>query len=275
MAAAVAAGAMGAGFGATTIVMGRGCREGGAARHVGRRHRRLGPRRRGGFRLALGRREFGRDDLGSNGGGAAAGRTRGDGDRRAQRCACCGRGLYDRAAFALIRGRLGVGGLAAGAAAGVARLAALGQDLRLLDPVLPIGTARLSERLLDAPDVAAHPGGDLLVARDAELAEGSGERRVDALDAGEILRGLYRLLRGQRQRCGWGRRLDRGRFRLDSVAVSGTGGRVSAAGWTSSAAAPCTISGKGSTRRSAVADGWAGARLSARRAAQATIAPSR
>jgi hypothetical protein len=112
----------------------------------------------------------------------------------------------DRTAYTLVRGRLGVGGLASGAAAGVACLAALGQDLGLLDPVLPIGAARLPELRPDALDVAAHPGGDLLVACDAELAEGIGERRIDALDAGQILRGLN-------GRGSWCRGLDGSRFR--------------------------------------------------------------
>jgi hypothetical protein len=51
------------------------------------------------------------------------------------------------------------------------RVAALGQHLRLLDPVLAIDTVPEAEGLADAPDVGLHPGGNLLVTANTHLVE--------------------------------------------------------------------------------------------------------
>ena len=120
------------------------------------------------------------NDLGGYRGGATGCRAR---DHRYRRSRRRSGGLCKRAALAFVRRWLGVGGLAAGATAGVMCLAALGEDLRLLDPVLLVDAAFLAERLLDAFDIAAHPGRDLLVARDAELAECGCRGRIDGANA--------------------------------------------------------------------------------------------
>jgi hypothetical protein len=69
--------------------------------------------------------------------------------------------------------------------------AALGQHLRLLDPVLPVDAVGEAEGVADALDVGLHPGRDLLVAVNAQLVEAGLCRGVDQANALEVLRGRH------------------------------------------------------------------------------------
>ena len=86
-------------------------------------------------------------------------------------------------------------------------LAALGKDLRLLDPVLLIDAALEAEGLAHALHVLPLPGGDLLVAADPELVELGFDAGVDEVNTLQVLRAMENLKLAMRLRLK-GRPLD-------------------------------------------------------------------
>ncbi len=89
--------------------------------------------------------------------------------------------------LALVGGGCGRAALAPHASYGEQGLTALGQDLRLLDPVLARDAALLADRLADALHVGTHPGGNLIEAGDAQAVEAGLDGRIDALNALEVV----------------------------------------------------------------------------------------
>jgi hypothetical protein len=110
------------------------------------------------------------------------GRT-GDRDRSRNR-----RDTHYRPPLPFIRRRRGAGGLPPRAARCEVGLAALGQNLRLLDPVLLIDAALEPQSIPDALDVGLHPGGDLLIAANTELVEAGLELGIDQSYPLQVLR---------------------------------------------------------------------------------------
>ena len=134
------------------------------------------------------------------------------------RCTCGSRAVGPPLPF--IRRRRGAGGLPARAARRIVGLAALGQNLRLLDPVLLIDAAAEPERVADAPDVGLHPGRDLLVAANPELVEVGLEVGIDQANSLQVLRRARLRLCGGNDRDAGCRRLPR-RLELQDCVRSG------------------------------------------------------
>ena len=169
-----AAAACGVGAGCCPTRRGEGRALGDIGGDGGHGHRRRQAGRLGGHR-----------HLDGHGGGTARRRARNGRHRWARR------GRRRGARLAFVGRRLGICDLATRNAHGVVGDAALGQHLRLLDPVLPVDAVCEAEGLADALDVGLHPGRDLLVAVNAQLVEAGLRLGVDLANALEVLRGRH------------------------------------------------------------------------------------
>ena len=107
---------------------------------------------------------------------------------RGDRCFCRRRRRRnDRLCLPLVRRRRGVGDQSAILAARIIGVAATGQNLRLLDPILLLDATAETELLRYARDVGRQPARDVAIARDAELLQFCPQGRVDRANPGQVV----------------------------------------------------------------------------------------
>lgn len=122
----------------------------------------------------------------------------------------------------------------------IVRFATLGQDLRLLDPLLALYAPRQVQQLVDAHDVGLGPPGHMGEGGDADAVQLLLSRFIDGTDAQEVVAAWARLGGGRRRglrgcsgprlrwRCG---RLSRLGYGRPTCRRCGHGRRLRGRGW--------------------------------------------
>lgn len=123
----------------------------------------------------------------------------------------------------------------------IVRFAALGQDLRLLDPLLALDAPRQVQQLVDAHDVGLGPPSHMGKRGDADAVQLFLGCFIDGTDAQEVVAAWARLGGGRRRGCRCGCRCARLRWRCGRLCRlghgrptrrrCGHGGRLCGRGW--------------------------------------------